>query len=84
LRHYAHALRMPEREIPVAEGAGSLFLARSGETISVSRRRGKETRIQSILSGMEWGPKRAFADPETTSMVAVAVVVLVATYGAEG
>jgi hypothetical protein len=36
------------------------------------------------LSGMEWGPKRAFADSETTSMVAVAVVVLVATYGAEG
>ena len=32
------------------------------------------------MSGMEWGPKRAFADPETTSMVAVAVVVLVATY----
>ncbi len=36
------------------------------------------------MSGMEWGPKRAFADPETTSMVAFAVVVLVATYGAEG
>ena len=36
------------------------------------------------MSGMEWDPKRAFADPETTSMVAVAVVVLVATYGAEG
>ena len=36
------------------------------------------------MSGMKWGPKRAFADPEATSMVAVAVVVLVATYGAEG
>ena len=36
------------------------------------------------MSGMEWGPKRAFADPETTSMVAFAVVVLVATYGAKG
>ena len=35
------------------------------------------------MSGMKWGPKRAFADPETTSMVAVAVVVLVATYGAK-
>ncbi len=36
------------------------------------------------MSGMEWGLKRAFAGPETTSMVAVTVVVRVAMYGAEG